>query len=135
MKKIQGKSIEVNSTSAAVYNYLSDFNNFEHLMPEQISDWESTEEQCSFSITGMGKVGLKISEKQINKRITYVPEGSIPFHFNLQANIIETSPEKCTIDYLINADLNPMLSMMASGPLKNLVDIMADKTGEILNNK
>jgi carbon monoxide dehydrogenase subunit G len=135
MKKIQGKSIEVNSTPAAVYNYLSDFNNFEHLMPEQISDWESTEEQCSFSITGMGKVGLKISEKQINESITYVPEGSIPFHFNLQANIKEISQGKCTIDYLINADLNPMLSMMASGPLKNLVDIMAEKTGEILNSK
>ena len=60
---ISGKSVVVNKNINDVFNFLADFNNFERLMPEQVSEWQSDSESCSFSVKGMGKVGMKYAKK------------------------------------------------------------------------
>ena len=37
----------MNKTAKEVFDFLSDFNNFQKLMPEQVVDWKSTADECS----------------------------------------------------------------------------------------
>jgi len=58
--KIDGKKAVISANQNKVFQFLSDFNNYEKLMPEQIVNWQSDKDTCSFSIKGMADLKLKI---------------------------------------------------------------------------
>ena len=99
--------------------------NLKELMPEQITDWESGEDWCRFLIKGMGHVKLKIGEKSPYSKLTYLPDGNMPFDFGLQFFFVSKNGNACEIQIVIDADLcNPMMAMLAKKPLQNLVNEM-----------
>ncbi|NOU48553.1 MAG: hypothetical protein HOO86_16045 [Bacteroidales bacterium] len=118
------KLIETNTEK--VYLFLSDLQNLGKLMPEQVINWEADAESCSFTIKGMTDLKLRIHEKIPNSLISLKPEGKSPFTFTLDSVIRENNLH-AEVKIMINADLNPMLAMMAKRPLQNLVNIMSDK--------
>jgi len=117
---------------STVFEFLSNFNNFSNLMPEQVTNWESTADNCSFTIQGMGDFGLKIAEKVKDSLIVIIPDAGkpIPFTFKL---ICELSPlPEDTTEALIRIDteMPPMIAMMAGRPLQNLVNVLAQRLQE-----
>ena len=95
------------------------------LMPDQVTEWESGADWCRFLIKGMGHVTLKIGEKEAHQKLTYRPEGKMPFDFDLQL-LIQKKAAVCEIKVLMDADLsNPLVAMLAQRPLQNLVNEMA----------
>jgi carbon monoxide dehydrogenase subunit G len=55
----------------------------------------------------------------------------VPFSFDLQCFIDESGPDTSRVKLQFNADLSPMLMMMASRPLGNFINILAVKLKEI----
>jgi len=111
----------VNTDINKVFDFLADFNNFEHLMPDQVSDWKSDADSCSFSVKGMGKVGMKYAKKESPVLIEMVPYGKSPISFSLKIKLTEQDGgTKASGE--VDADLNPMLAMMAKRPLENLIN-------------
>jgi carbon monoxide dehydrogenase subunit G len=118
---ISGKTVSVNTDINKVFDFLADFNNFEHLMPDQVSDWKSDADSCSFSVKGMGKVGMKYAKKESPVLIEMVPYGKSPISFSLKIKLTEQDGgTKASGE--VDADLNPMLAMMAKRPLENLIN-------------
>ena len=124
---ISGKSVVVNKNINDVFNYLADFNNFEHLMPaDQISDWQSDSESCSFSVKGIGKIGMKYAKKEVPTYIEMVPYGKSPISFALKISLAEEGvTTRATGE--VDAELNPMLAMMVKRPLENLINEITSK--------
>ena len=60
-------------------------------MPEQVINWKSTEDSCSFVIKGMTDLSLKISEKIPFSKIIIIPGEDPPFNFNLICKIDKKS--------------------------------------------
>ena len=56
MTRIESETATVQKSAEHIFNFLSNFNNFEKLMPEQVTNWQSTEEECSFTISGMASL-------------------------------------------------------------------------------
>jgi len=127
--EIKSPHTPVQAPAAKVYAFLSDFNNFSELMPEQVTNWKSTADSCSFTIQGMGDFGLKISEKFPDTRIIIVPDigKPIPFTFNLICDIKPLTEASSEALITIESEMPPMIAMMASRPLQNLVNILAMK--------
>lgn len=103
-------------------------NNMSSVLPEQVVDITADNDNLAFTIQGMGKVALRVSKREANKFIQLVPEGKVPFQFSLNIYIEnnESDPNaKCRFE--IDAQLNPLMQMMASRPLQNLVNMMAEK--------
>lgn len=122
--RIEGKPATINNDIKGVYNFLTDFNNFENLMPEQITEWKSDTNSCSFVIQGMANIKLSFGEKNPYSFIKLIPEGKVPFQFALEINLSESGINTIAkVD--VDANLNPMMAMMAKRPLENLVNIMA----------
>jgi carbon monoxide dehydrogenase subunit G len=121
--------VSLNANQKKVYDFLADFNNFEQLMPDQVTNWQSDKETCSFTIEGMADIKLKYAAKEPFNTIKVEPEGKSPIKFDLTLNLeADTLDEQKTIGTIvINAALNPMLAMMAKRPLENLVDVMSEK--------
>jgi hypothetical protein len=134
MSEIKSEVTEISKSAEHIYNFLADFNNFEKLMPEQVKNWSSTTDTCSFEISGIGKIMLKITEKTPFTKIVMVPDAGtrIPFTFELISDLKSTSDNSTQALMMINADMPMMISMMASKPLQNLVNILAAKLKEYM---
>jgi len=119
MTIIESDKVEVNSSVEDVFTFLSDFNNYEGLMPDQITSWESTEDECSFNIKGMASIGMRIDEKVAGKEICIKSTNKSPFRFDLNC-FLAGEGGKCTTYMVFESDLNPMLQMMVEKPIGSL---------------
>ena len=132
MTRIESETATVQKSAEHIFNFLSNFNNFEKLMPEQVTNWQSTEEECSFTISGMASLGMKITEKTPNSLIKVAKNGKAPFDFTLDCMIKEAGADACQVQLAFDADLNPMLKMMAVKPLTNFLNLLVTRLGQIV---
>ena len=130
MTRLESDIVTVNKPAKEVFAFLSDFNNYKRLMPEQVSDWESTADQCSFTIKGMGSLGMKIKERIPDTSVVIEKNGKAPFDFLLSCTI-SPKQDQSDVQLFFDADLNPMMKMMASKPLTNFLNLLASKLKEI----
>src|SRR5437762_5010952 len=114
MTTIESNEVLINKNAQDVYNFLSDFRNFEMLMPEQVVNWKATADECTFTIKGMVTLGLKIKNKIPNSLIEIERSGirtGIAIDFNMKC-MIKVKQEQCSVKLALEADLNPMLKML-----------------------
>jgi ribosome-associated toxin RatA of RatAB toxin-antitoxin module len=131
MTVIQNHTV-INKAVSEVYSFLADLNNHEQLMPDNIYNWTSTPDEAQFTIKNMAKLSLKINQRVENKEIICVPSEEAPFEVKLSWQVEEISPLETKATFLIEAQLNMMMKMMASGPLQKLVDHQINRVKEVL---
>ena len=113
-----------------LFDILKDMNNMAPLMPEQVINIVADVDNFAFTIQGMGNVALRVSQRVPNSLIQLVPVGKVPFPFILNIHI-QADGEKSLCCFEINAELNPLMAMMAKRPLQNLVEMMAQRVNRL----
>ena len=86
MSKIESKIGKINQSDEKIYNFISDFNNFKSIIPnDKVTDWESTPDSCTFKVEGIGKAKMKINESEPFKlvKIQGTGNGITKVEFNL----------------------------------------------------
>lgn len=134
MAEFKSTELQIKATDEKIFTFLSDFNNFEKLMPDQVVNWSSTKDNCSFTIQGMADLAMKIDKKEEHHFINYISEGKSPFPFTLEFGINRQEENLCLVHSRLEAKLNPMLKMMASRPLQNLVNLLVEKLKELMES-
>ena len=114
-------NININQSVEKVYQFLSDLNNHQQLMPENIYNWTSTQDEARFTIQNMAKLALKVSSRVENQEINIIPSEEAPFAIEMKWTI-STNGDASKANFIVSADLNMMMKMLASGPLQKLVD-------------
>ena len=109
MTRLESDKVTVNKTAKEVFDFLSDFNNYQRLMPEQVTDWKSTTDECSFTIKGMASLGMKMKEKTPNISIVIEKNGKARLPLDLY------SGEGDGVD-ITARDLEHLVSMAADIP-------------------
>ena len=123
---------ELNKPVAEVYAFLSNLNNHQQLMPENIYNWSSTEDEASFTIQNMAKLAIRINTRIENQELTAIPTEKAPFDVELKWNVAPNANGGTIAKHTISADLNMMMKMLASGPLQKLADHQTSKLAEVL---
>lgn len=132
MARIESKIGVVKQPAEKIYNYVSNFNNFNQLIPEdKIKDFESTDETCRFSVEGIGKAGLRIIEKEPFKMIKISSDEETTFDLLLWIQIKEIEPGDSRMKITTEVNMNPMMASMVKKPLKNFVDTLIDQAEKI----
>ena len=126
IKKIESDKVEINSSAVDIYNFLGDFNNFEKLVPDQVTDWGSSHDTCTFQIKG-AEISMKITERKPFTELTVISDGKTPVDFFMAERLYELSENQTEVQLIIQADLNPFYNMILLNPLTNLVNILVDK--------
>ncbi len=130
--KAVAEPLQIERSADYIFDFLNDFTNFEHLMPEQISNWKADKDSCSFEIINMATIELRIVEREHGKRLKMISEGKSPFPIQLNS-FLEAQGEELTNFYFeIDAETNSMISMMVKKPLQNLVKIMGEKLKDFM---
>lgn len=131
MTKIESNFSPVEASQEKVFAFLSDFNNYQKLMPSQVSDWWSISDEAKMKIQGLGALHLKKNETHENSYIKIIPVGSTPVDLYLEW-FIEPDGNTCKVSAVINADLNMMMRMVATKPLQSLADYMASQVNKAI---
>lgn len=125
-KKVSPNSIE------SMFGFLNDLNNFEQLMPEgKIEKWDSSEEQCEFTIKGMARIGLRKIESKPNDLIKIESFGKVPFKFTLDIILTEVGTDQTEAQIHFEGDINPFMKMMVEKPLSNFFNMLVDKASKL----
>lgn len=130
-----------------VYGKLSNLKNLENLMdPEKLKEvkekvpnapdlkldnFQATEDECSFSISPIGKVGIRVVERELNKTVKLEGSESLPMKFNCWIQLVPLAQDSCKIRLTVHADMNPMIKMMINKHLKEGVNKVADALTKI----
>lgn len=132
MKSFSSQQVSIQRPAEDVFRFVSDFEKLGTLMPDKVVNWQSSNEGCSFEIQGMAKLQMRLTEKKEFTFLKLDSHGQNPFQYNLVIDVFPANEMRSEVSVTFNADLNPMLSMMASKPLQNLVDLMVEKLKEEL---
>lgn len=126
--KLESKIGKVNSSDEKIYNFLTDFNNFKELVPEdKIKDWESTEDSCSFTVDMVGKTGFKIVEKEPFKLVKLTNLEDTQYNFFFWIQLKPVSENETAVKLTMDVELNAMMAMMAKKPIQNFLDTLVDQ--------
>ena len=131
MTEFKSSPVEIRQSADYIYKYLSDFNNFEHLLPEQVINWAASAEKCTFTIKGMADLSLVMGDTVPAQKIIYNSTDPSPFDFSLIFSL-EERQLSTSVQTTLSAKLNPMLKMMAARPLQNFVNILTEKLKELM---
>ena len=124
---IQSQYVDNSKSEQEFYAVVSDMRNIPALLPEQAVNVQADEDNLSFTVQGMGSIALRVSQRITYSLVQLVPVGKTPFPFVLSIKIAGLG-NNCRVMYEIDAELNPLMAMMAKRPLQNLVNMMAEKT-------
>lgn len=100
-------------------------------MPEQIENWNATETSCSFSIRGLAALSMRMDSKSTDRNIHIISDGNNPISYAMDYFFTPKSEKTCAVTIVLDAELNPFLKSIASRPLQNFVDMIADKLQEL----
>lgn len=135
MTRIESHLIHLDSSAPEVYAFLAELSNHERILPEQVINWKVDGDTCEYTIKGTGSVHLKVKERTENKSITLEPNGRIPFPFEVNWSIEAGQEGGCSVRAVMNAELNPVLKLMATQPLTNFLKMQVDNLKRVFDGK
>ena len=115
MTRIEIEKRDIKASTQQVFNYLADFNNYEEMMPESVTNWESDKDKCSLQVSMVPKIQMNIEERLAEHTIKI--KGSGPFDFDLTINIEIIDAGNCKTGMVFEADINAFMKMMIEKPM------------------
>ncbi len=123
---------ETQSSLKSLYDYLSNFENFGHILPDdKVENFQYTETECSFTIKGITPMKIKKVEAKPCEFILFSSEGLAKFNFSLKAFFIGEASQKGECKIELMGDLNPFIKAMAEKPLTALTNSMSLKLSQL----
>jgi len=124
----ESRSGKLTCSSEEVYAFVTDIRNFERFIPQgTISNWLSDRESCSFNVSMLGTVSLRLAEKEMFKKVVYNGDALKKNDFTLILVIVNSTKNTAEVKVSLNADLNPMLKMMASKPIVQFLEMLVNE--------
>ncbi len=127
---LESKKTIIHKSQKEYFEFLTDLNNFEKLMPENTDKFEVDGESFIFSLKGMPEIRLVLKEKQEFKKII-LSAASSKIDFSLTAIINEVTESSCETQLLFEGDFNPMMAMMIKGPLQKFIDTLSENAEKL----
>ena len=127
---LETKKSVINKSQKEFFEFLSDLNNFEQLMPENTDKFEVDGESFLFSLKGMPEIRLVVKEKQEFDKII-LGAASSKLNFSLIVLIDEVSVNTCESQLFFEGDFNPMMAMMVKKPLQKFIDTLTENSSKL----
>ncbi len=136
MTSIQTDKKIIAASAEIVFNFLVDLNNFNQLLPQdKVEKWQSTSDQCSFSIKKMAAIGLKLQGSEAPKLVHLVSTDISPIKFDLKCVINPVSDVTCEACMHFEGDINMFMEMVVKAPLTQFFNYNMHKLQEVFQAK
>ena len=124
-------SNELKLSDQNLFYKLTDINNYEKIMPENISKFEIIDSNTLiFSLKGMPEIKLVFGEK-ISPSLITLNSSESKINFSLTAHINKIDESNCSFSLEFNGDLNPMIQMMVKTPLQSFINDLSKNISKL----
>lgn len=124
----ESRTGRVSSTSEDVYNFVTNLRNFEQFIPAgSANNFIADKESCSFDVPMVGTVNLQIAQKQEFNKVVYNGDALKKNDFSLVLVITGDSNVNAEVKVSLNADLDPMMKMVAAKPIRQFLETLVNE--------
>jgi len=128
---LNSTSNELKLSDQNLFYKLTDINNYEKIMPENISKFEIIDSNTLiFSLKGMPEIKLVFGEK-ISPTLITLNSSESKINFSLTAHINKIDESNCSFSLEFNGDLNPMIQMMVKTPLQSFINDLSNNISKL----
>lgn len=127
---IEGAKVSVGKSDQELFNFFTNLENFEQLMPETTQKFEVDGDSFLFALKGMPEIRLVLGEKVEFSKVT-LGAASSKLSFTLSANIVATSDTSSDVQLTFQGDFNPMMAMMVKKPLTAFIDTLTSNIAKL----
>ncbi len=128
ISKFESRTGKLSCKPGEVFNFVTDIRNFKQFVPGgRVDNLKIEKDSCSFHISPLGTVNLNITKKEPNSNVTFSGSALKSNDFSLLLDIAENSSGKAEVKVTLNADLNPILKMMAAKPVMQFLEKLIDE--------
>ncbi len=121
---LETPNITIKKSQKELFEFLTDLNNFEQLMPENTEKFVVDGDSFIFGLKGMPEIRLVLKEKtEYNQIVLGAASSKLPF--TLTANINEINESSAEANLKFEGDFNPMMAMMIKKPLQKFIDTLS----------
>lgn len=129
MSKFESSIKQIPHPQRAVYDMLSDLSNIEkardRIPADKLEDFSFDSDSITIKAAPVGMLRMRIIDREEPKCIKFEAEQSpIPFHLWIQ--ILPVTDTSSKMKLTLEAELNPFIKGMVSGPLKEGLEKVAD---------
>ena len=122
---LESPKVTTSKSQQELYNFLTNVENYEQLMPESIEKFQVTApDTFLFSLKGMPEIELAITET-VEPDLVVLGSTSDKFNFALNI-IIEANGDKSDAQMLFDGKFNAMMAMMVKSPLKKFINTLSE---------
>lgn len=124
---IDSTKVKVEASQSEICEFLKDSNNMIHLLPkDNISDFKSSVEECSFKVQGGITISLIQDGIEGDSKLFLKSGEKSPFPFKLTIQLDQV--DSATEGFIhFDGEVNMFLKMMVEKPLTNLFNYMSNK--------
>lgn len=122
---LKSNSIITQKSQKELFEFLTDLNNFEQLMPENTEKFEVDGESFIFGLKGMPEIRLILKEKsEFNQIVLGAASSKLPF--TLTVDIIEVDETMSESIINFEGNFNSMMAMMIKKPLQKFINTLSE---------
>jgi hypothetical protein len=107
---------------------VTDIRNFEQFIPKgNINNWNAEKESCSFNVAMLGKVTLRLAEKEEYIKVIFKGDALKKNDFSLSLDISDNLKNPANVRLMLSAELNGMMKMLAAKPIDQFLGKLIDE--------
>ncbi|WP_029038418.1 SRPBCC family protein [Salinimicrobium xinjiangense] len=129
--ELQSDKVNVNKSQQELFNFLTNVENYEQIMPESKEKFEvKSEDTFVFALKGMPEIALQIKE---TREPEYIKLGSTSdkFNFSLDVEIEPVDENHSQAQLFFHGKFNTMMAMMVKGPLKKFIGNLSENVAKL----
>ncbi len=121
---LESPKVTIDKSAQELFDFLSKVENFEKLMPENMSKFEMIgNDKFLFALKGMPEIILQKKEEIAPHKIVLGAAGG-KLDFSLTGNITEIDTKKSEVQLVFSGEFNPMMGMMIKGPISKFIETL-----------
>jgi len=123
--RFESRTAKVNHSPEVVYNFATDLRNFRQFIPAgSFNDLDLKQGSCNFRVNTLGKVSVQLREKVMFSKIVFAGNALLQNDFSITIFLHETPDRHSEIKLSFEAEMNPLLKMAASEPVRQFLDTL-----------
>lgn len=122
--KLESTKVSLDKPAQEVFNFLTNVENFEQLMPENISKFKLIDSDTFvFALSGMPEIVLKKKSMASPHTIVLGADGG-KLDFSLTAKIESSTDTRSDVQLIFEGDFNAMMAMMIKAPISKFIETL-----------
>jgi len=124
----ESRTVRVTHSPETVYNFATDIRNFRRFIPDDnFTEIVLEQDSCSFRVNTLGTVNVQLKEKTMFNKIVFAGNALMQTDFFIKILLNEAQNGESEIKILFEAEMNPMFRMVATAPVKQFLDTLANE--------